>query len=143
MGKCCRAQTLVFEQVLLFLISVAIFIVCFGYFQVYQNHYTYLSAYDQLRGVSSTIEGHVIQLTKFHPLDGSVQVQIPQRVGGELYFMEFSGTDLNVSTSDNRYYVVSNVYELASLGKYSFSGKTASSSGKIIIYKRGTNIILG
>ena len=135
-----KAQTLIFEQVLLFMISVSIFVVCFGLFQLYQSHFTSVSVNDHVKAVRDMISAQVLQLVKFDHLDVSAKLKIPKRISGEIYNMMFTGSGLNVTTGQTGISATSDFYQLGN--RYTFSGNSTSSKGEIIIYKRGYNIIL-
>ncbi len=135
-----KAQTLIFEQVLIFMISVAIFIVCFGLFQLYQSYFTDVSANDQVKAVRDLISAQVLQLSKFEHLNVSAELKIPKKISGEGYDMLFTGSRLNVTIRETGITATSDLYQLGK--RYTFSGNSTSSKGEIIIYKRGYNIIL-
>jgi hypothetical protein len=135
-----RGQALVFEQVLLFMISVAIFVACFAVFQLYHSHFNFVSMNDQVSAVLVVVHSHVTELLRFEPLNASVEFSLPERIGNELYRVRFRDGALNVTTSQTG---VSGSVSLSGLEGYAFSGETASSKGKTVIYKRGRNIIIG
>ena len=135
-----KAQTLVFEQVLLFAISVAIFIVCLGLFQLYQTHFTSVAMNDQVKAVKDMISAQVLEITKFEGLNASVEVIIPRSVGGEGYTVFFTGTGINITTLETGITTASDFYQLGN--RYTFIGNSTSAKGEIIIYKRDYNIIL-
>ncbi len=135
-----KAQTLVFEQVLLFAISVAIFIVCLALFQLYQMHFTSVALNDQVKAVKELVSAQVLEIAKFEELDGFVELKIPKTVGGESYFVLFTGTGINITTLETRTTTASDFYRLGN--RYTFIGNSTSAKGEIIIYKRGYNIIL-
>jgi len=136
-----KAQTLIFEQVLLFLVSVAIFIMCFFVFQTYQGHFSSISMNDQVKGVRDLISSNVLELARFGEMNASVRVRIPERVSGERYRMSFSGYSFNVSTELTKTYAQMDFSDF--LSSRTFSGNSTSSKGEVVIYKRGSNIILG
>jgi hypothetical protein len=135
-----KGQSLIFEQVLLFMISVAIFIVCFGLFQLYQSHFTHISLNDQVKAVRDMVSSQVLQIVKFENLNVTSKLKIPKKISGEEYRLLMTGTGLNVTTEITGITATSNFYQLGE--RYSFSGETISSKGEIIIYKMGNNIII-
>lgn len=44
-----KGQTRIFEEVLIFGISIAIFVTCLSIFQMYQQHFGYVALNDQVR----------------------------------------------------------------------------------------------
>lgn len=138
-----KGQTLVFEQVMLFMIGVAIFIACFGLFQIYQAHYTYVSVNDQSIGVKELVSSQILQLMKFKNNDTTAEIElvVPQTIGGERYDIELPGKSLDITTLQTGTKASSTLYMLGD--SIPMSGKSASSKGKIIIYKNRNKIILG
>jgi len=140
-----KAQSAVFEQVLLFTISVAIFIIALGIFQFYQSYFSSASLSDHTRAVRDIVYNHIAELTQIEDLNASFMLKIPKQLAGEYYTLKINNTEFSVVTQQTGIAAVSNISSL-SLGyggMYTFSGETRSSRGKIIIYKRGHNIILG
>jgi hypothetical protein len=135
-----KAQSLIFEQVLLFMISVAIFIVCFALFQIYESYFTSIALNDQVKAVRDLISSQVLQLIKYEGVDVSTSLRIPKRIGGELYYMSFTGSGLHISTQQSGIAATSDFFRLGDT--YSFYGNSTSAKGEIIIYKSGNNIIL-
>ena len=137
-----KGQTIIIEQVLLFMISVAIFIACFGLFQLYQAHFLYTSLDDQANAVRDVVTSHIIELVRFGEFNASVELNLPKRISNGLYTLSITDDFLNVTPTQTGVISISNLYEMGA-GSYSFSGEAASSAGEIIIYKRGHNIIIG
>lgn len=136
-----KAQTLIFEQVLLFMIAVGIFIVCFFLFQIYQQHYTFVAVNDQTKAVREMVSSQILELVRFEGMNASIKMKIPDRVSGELYEVEIGGGDITVRTGITNTNASSHLYQLDD--KYVLSGVMSSRGGEIIIYKIGNNIILG
>jgi hypothetical protein len=139
-----KGQNAVFEEVLLFGISVAIFIMAFAIFSMYQNHFTSTSINDHTRAVRDIVLGHVVELTRIDDLNASFTMRIPKEIGGEHYTIYLDNNEIGVVTDLTNITVVSNIASLSTVGggKYTFSGETTSSRGELIIYKRGYNIII-
>jgi len=140
-----KGQTRVFEEVLLFAISIAIFVTCLSIFQMYQSHFGYISLTDQTRELGNIVHGHLLQMARLEALDASVVVPIPREISGESYSVSVNDTDITIVTerTQTRYIgrlqMISDELEGAITG---LSGQTSSGKGQIIIYKRGNNIIL-
>jgi len=130
----------IFEQVLLFMISVAIFIVCFALFQIYEDYYSYIAVNDQVKAVRDIISAQAIQLIKYEGLNVTTSLRIPRRIGDEYYNIRFNGTGLNVSLSLSNVAATSDFFRLGD--RFNFYGNSTSAKGEIIIYKRGNNIII-
>ena len=135
-----KGQSVIFEQVLLFMISVAIFIVCFALFQIYEDYYDYVSMNDQIKAVRDIISAQAIQMIKYKDLNVTSSLRIPRRIGGEFYYISFNGTGLNVSMATSNVAANTDFFRLGY--RYRFLGNSTSSKGEIVIYKRGNNIII-
>ncbi len=135
-----KGQSIIFEQVLLFMISVSIFIVCFSLFQIYEDYYNFIALNDQIKAVRDLVSAQVLQLIKHEGFNVSTSMRIPKRISGEFYTISFTGSGLNVSMSISKIAATSDFFRLGD--KYRFYGNSTSAKGEIIIYKRGNNIIL-
>lgn len=136
-----KGQTIVFEQVLLFTISVAIFISSFALFSIYQSHYLSMIKWDQLKGMKEYLVSNIIELSEKEEFESSVVLKIPNRIGNDFYRIRLSNAGLNISfiTGDTDY-DFSPLYWLNS--SYTFGGSVMSDRGKVIIYKKGNSIKL-
>jgi len=136
-----KGQTIVFEQVLLFAIGVAIFIASFALFTAYHSHYITLMRWDQLKSLKEYMVSNIIELSEKGEFESSIIVKIPKRIGNEFYRITLSQEGLNVSffrTSAG--YDFSRLYGLNN--SYTFEGNITSEKGKAIIYKKGNSIKL-
>jgi hypothetical protein len=136
-----KGQTLVFEQVLLFSIGVAIFIASFALFSMYQSHYISAMRWDQLKGVKEYLVSSIIELSEKEEFESSVTLEIPRMIGNDFYRIRLSNSGLNISilTGDIDY-DFSPLYGLGN--SYTFEGSVTSDRGKVIIYKIGNSIKL-
>jgi hypothetical protein len=140
-----KGQTRVFEEVLLFGISIAIFVTCLSIFQMYQNHFGYISLTDQTREIGNIVQGHLMEMARLKDLDASAVISIPMEISGESYTVSLNDTDVTILTQETgtkyigRLQMVSSSLEGSLTG---LSGQASSARGQIIIYKRGSNIIL-
>ncbi|UCD03132.1 MAG: hypothetical protein JSV63_00660 [Candidatus Aenigmatarchaeota archaeon] len=135
-----KGQSIIFEEVLLFGISVAIFIVAFTIFQMYQMNFSSNSLSDHTRSVRDMVLGHVVELTRIGDLNASLTLRIPREMSGEYYHIYINNTNFWVITDETKTTASYSIESMSST--YSFSGETASRMGEIIIYKRGYNIII-
>jgi hypothetical protein len=136
-----KGTTIIFEQVLLFMISVSIFTVCFFFFSLYQTHFTSVAVNDQVKAVRDMISSHVLELTSLREMNATSEVKVPKTISSEFYSVAFAGTVLNVTTLSSR---ISATMDLKGIARdFRLYGNSTSSKGEIIIYKRGNNIILG
>ncbi len=138
MMKKIKAQTLVFENVLLFGIGVAIFVLCYAVFTSYQLYFSGVGNIDQMNRIKNIITSNVLFLEEKETANSSIIIRIPRKIGGQIYKIKLSNEGVNVSTSDS--YVFSSLYILDN--SLYISGKTTSIKGKVTIYKRGNKIII-
>jgi hypothetical protein len=144
-----KAQSLVFEQVLLFSMGVVIFIVCFAAFSVYQSYFSQVSTNDQMNQVSDIIVSEIIKLTqKEYAVNSTIELNIPARIGDRAYIVELSNEELDITIPEPN--GITKTTTIFNLGAYqfdgvtpvSFSGRVTSTSESILIYKKEKEIIL-
>lgn len=137
-----KGQILVFEQVLLFTISVAIFVTSFALFIMYQNYYVSETSGDQLGQVRDYILSHIIEISKNEDFESTATLSIPRRVGNGYYKIKLSDLGINVTfwPVDEGGERFSTLYGLNET--ISFGGEVVSDRGKIVIYKRGNSIYI-
>ena len=135
-----RGQSLIFEQVMLFVVGIAIFIVCFTMFRIYEDHFSDMTMRDQLNGVKDFIVSNILRLSKQGEMNSSIILEIPRRINNQPYEVSLSNDGINITTMASNVYVDSGLYNLTE--SFEFSGKALSSYGKHIIYKKGNKIII-
>lgn len=136
-----KAQVPIFEQVLLFLLGVTIFVVCFAVFSIYQNHFIYIGISDQLDEVKTLVISNIVKLAnRENETESEITMEIPRHVGNEPYRIELSQNGLNIITLVTNISRSSSVYNL----NYSINlnGIVSSMSGKVVIYKKGNEITI-
>jgi hypothetical protein len=136
-----KGQTLVFEQVLLFTIGVAIMITSLALFMMYQNYYLSVTTTDHLAEVKEQIMSNIIKLSEKESLNSSALLEIPQRIGSSYYRTTLSNAGLNITLEQAE--DMSDFSPVYGLNKtFNFSGSVMSDRGKIVIYKKGDSIII-
>jgi hypothetical protein len=134
-----KGQTLVFEQVLIFSISVAIFVVSFALFAMYQNYYTSSSSQDQITGVKEYILSSIIKVCEKKDTNSSIVLSVPRTIGSRFYRISLSPAGLSLAIEG----MASDFSPLYGLNEtFDFSGRAVSDSGKIVVYKSGTSVFL-
>ncbi len=134
-----KGQTMVFEQVLIFGIGVAIFAASFALFAMYQSHYSSSSSQDQLTGVKEYVLSSIVRMCNEDNTNSSAVLGIPKTIGDRFYKISLSPDGLNLSIEN----VAADFSPLYGLEKrFEFSGMALSDLGKIIIYKRGTSVFI-
>ena len=135
-----KAQTMIFEQVILFTIGVTIFVMCFAAFNVYQDYYESVSLNDQLGQLKSWVSSHIIRITENPEADASIILDIPRRIAGEEYEIELSDEGITIASFLTKTYKKSSLFNLTQ--QYNFSGRITSTGRTFIIYKKGNEIII-
>jgi len=136
-----KAQTMIFERVILFFAGVVIFVICFAVFLSYQSYFMDVGSYDQLDQIGNHIKSSIIKAAKTGA-DTNVRmyVDIPPRIGNDDYAIEFSQNGLNLITATGK------------TGSFTFYGlnetfqfdnkRIVSTVRKFLIYKNGNRIII-
>lgn len=137
-----KGQTLVFEQVILFVIGVMIFIVCFFSFSAYQSYFSQAGKTDQLEQVSNYIAYAIVKTSEsWNSTSSYFTINIPTTIGGEIYRVELLSYGLNVTTLPSMNYSFTNLYGIYKLTELDES-EVSSTNGKVVLYKNGNKIIL-
>ncbi|MBN2042378.1 MAG: hypothetical protein JW754_01075 [Candidatus Aenigmarchaeota archaeon] len=135
-----KGQTIVFEQVLIFSISVAIFIAAFTLFSMYQTQYMSITTRDHLAGVKEYVMSNIIDIAKKEGFNSSLTVKIPRTISNRLYILDLNNNGLYVNMTGG------GIYEFSGLGvlndTFTFGGQVSSDLGVIVIYKKGDKILL-
>ncbi|MBN1222976.1 MAG: hypothetical protein JXB23_06980 [Candidatus Aminicenantes bacterium] len=128
---------MVFEQVLIFGIGVAIFAASFALFIMYQNHYTQTSSQNQLTGVKEYVLSSIIRICEKEDVNTSVILNVPRTIGNNYYKISLSPEGLNLTIEG----IASDYSPLYNLnGRFDFSGMAISDLGKIVIYRMGNEV---
>ena len=142
-----KGQTTIFESVVLFAVSVIIFIVLISIFGIYQNFYLSSNIIDQLEEVNTFLTSNILFLAE-KDADSIVTVEIPKTIGTYDYEIRVvravDGADndgLNISvlaTGQSSFTTLFNLTE-----RYNVSGeRILSRRGRVIINKQRNRIIL-
>jgi len=137
-----KGQTLVFERLLLFMISVVVFIVCFAIFVSYQEYFVGVSITDQIRAVGNHVSSKILKVAaQDYSEEAVIKVDIPQRIGDETYMIKLSNVGLNITTGESGVSSLFKLYDINS--SFDLGGSTIMSSiSEFMIYKKGNRIIL-
>jgi hypothetical protein len=139
-SKSMKAQSMVFEQAMLFSISVAIFVACFAIFSLYNNHFSTITLNDGMDQVSEYIISNIVKLSEKKDANSSVILEIPRRINDQVYNISLTNEGLTLQSTTTRVSRFSNLYGMNEF--FNLTGKSVSEEGKIIIYKKGNLIIL-
>ena len=137
-----KAQTLVFERVLLFFIGVIIFVVCFAVFTNYQDYFLGIGTDDQLEDVGNYISYNILRLAeKGAGEEAEIKVSIPPMIGNEQYTVILTNAGLEIITAKTEKNIFLKLYGLNET--FEFGGeRVISSRGEFLIYKKQNRIIL-
>jgi len=147
-----RGQIVVFENVLVFAISIVIFIFCFTIFMNLQDYYINVGVHDQLNKIQNIVATAVITVAENSDINASIDVKLPKTIAGEYYELRLWGaTDTNPSGNLtiklNEVEKSSEIFGLGCCGVtacpsgcFSFSGRALSQKGKVRVYKNGGQI---
>jgi len=136
-----KAVSMIIEYSLLFMFGIIIFISCVSVFSSYDAYFNSVSVNDHLTEVNEYVKSSIIKLAETGSgEDSSVTLAIPKKIGNENYMIELSDKGLNITSINTRISKYSSLYNLN--GTYSFSGKSISTAGSVIIYKTGNQIII-
>ncbi len=135
-----KAQSLIFEQVILFSIGVVIFIMCFAVFNIYQNYFSSVGINDQLDQIRSWVSSNILKLVENRDANSSMILEIPRRLAGEEYEIEINGEGIRVMSYLTQTEKQTPLFNLSN--QYTLSGKVVSTGRRFIIYKRGNEIII-
>jgi len=138
-----KGQSLIFEQVLLFSMSVTVFIISFAVFNIYQGYFLSVGGENQLDQVKEWVSANILKLAeKGTAGTSSVTIPIPRTIENTAYTIELSSADLTVKTTVPP--VKTKISTLYSLNSYfTFSpAKVPSVNGKITIKKENNQIII-
>jgi len=133
-------QSIIFEQVLLFGIGVAIFIALFAVFTVYQNYFASANLRNQLDEVKDVIVSNIMKLAEKGNVTAYMTMEIPREISDEGYEIILSNRGLNVTSLITGVWKFSSLYGLNE--SYNLTGRVMSVLGRFIIYKKENKIIL-
>lgn len=137
-----KGQVQVFEQVLLFMIGVLIFIVCFASFSAYESYFVTTGNEDQLIQVRDYIAYAIVKASEgWDTTDLYATLDLPKTIGGELYTVKLSPKGLNVTAMSSMKSKFTDLYGL-NLTTELVESEVPSSYGRIVLYKNGNKIIL-
>jgi hypothetical protein len=131
---------MIFEQVLLFGIGVAIFVVLFVAFAAYQNYFSSINLQNQLSEVKDVMVMNILKVVEKENVTAHVMLEIPRRISDEGYEIVLSNSGLYVNSLVSKVTRSSTLYGLNE--SYDMTGSVMSVLGRIIIYKKGNKIIL-
>lgn len=137
-----KGASLVFEQVMLFMIGVTIFIVSMSIFRSYEIYYTNAITHEQLDEVSGMITSNLLTFSHDPGVNSTMRMSVPHMVGNEHYIIRLNQSGLNLTTMGSGRQSFS---PLSSINRtFTLSGGFSTVHGsEFLIYKRGNQIIIG
>ncbi len=135
-----KAQSLIFEQVMLFAVGIILFIICLAIFTIYQNHYRSVGLDDKLDELKEWIASNIIKVAENgENVNITISLKIPRTIENEAYIIRLDSNGLNITTRKKSKF--SSLYNLNK--SFELGGKRIiSTEGGFIIYKKENKIIL-
>jgi hypothetical protein len=135
-----KGINLVFEQVMLFLIGVAIFIFSFSAFNLYEYQFTDTIKKGQMVEVSTWIVSNLILVSeKSDEAETIINAKVPRLIGNENYKIELVQQGLNLTSSSGLTYIFS---PLKSINQsYTLSGSFSTTRGDEFRIRKSKNSI--
>lgn len=141
MHKRKKGQTPIIETVLLFGVSITIFVILATVFISYQGFFLSANAVDQLEEVNMFVTAHILQLAVKEGVDSLVTIEIPKAIANEQYEIRAVSNGINITTHTTRKTTFTPLFNLTE--KINISGdRILSRRGRVIINKQGNRIIL-
>jgi len=125
---------IVFEQVMLFAISVTLFLVSISVFSVYQNYYLDVGTENQLDEVKEWVAASILRVAINDKAESTVIIHIPREIGGAVYRIDAGGQKIIVTNLLTEQTTEAFLYGLNDM--YTFSGEVTSNKGKLTIVKK-------
>jgi hypothetical protein len=137
-----KGVSLIFEQVMLFLIGIMIFLACFSIFRSYEYHFSNSIMNEHLEEVSDWVVSNIMGFSREDGVNSTLRVTVPELVGNEHYKINLTQSGLNITTLQSGRTIFS---PLARINRtFSLDGAFSTVHGsEFVIYKRGTQIIIG
>jgi hypothetical protein len=138
-----KGVSIIFEQVLLFLIGVIIFLVSFSTFRSYEYYFGESIMTNQLNEVNEWVVSNIIAMSeKERTVNTTLRIKVPQMVGNELYEVRLTQEGLNTTTLDSRRSIFSPLIGV-NQSYFLMGGFSTLHGNEFVIYKRGNKIIIG
>jgi hypothetical protein len=140
MGK--KGVSMIFEQVLLFMIGLVIFLVCFSIFRSYETYFNNSIGQSQMEEVGEMIHSSILMFSEKEGTNSTLKLRVPGIIGGEPYYIRLTQEGLNLTGLRSGRSVFS---PLNSINRsYALSGVFSTLHGdEFLLYKRGDEIIIG
>ncbi|MBL7206345.1 MAG: hypothetical protein ISS36_01960 [Candidatus Aenigmarchaeota archaeon] len=133
-----KAQARVFEEVILFLFGVMIFITFLAFYNSYQLYFLSVGEENQIIEIKNLVVSNIVKLAT-KPGDSSIIMKIPPKIGDIPYTIELSDTGILLRGSKMN---TSNLYNIKELTGGTLGGSVWSTQGKVTIIKKENNINL-
>ncbi len=140
MGRKKKGFSIIIEQVMLFSISVAIFLISFTVFTIYQNYFISVNTSNQLDQVTEWVSSSILGAARTGSSNSSHTISIPRYLENAVYEVELSQTGLEVRNLLNGDSRNSTLYALNET--FSLSGTVNSLKGRLTIKKELDKIII-
>lgn len=136
-----KGQSLIFEQVLLFSFSVAIFIAAFTIFSFYQDFYVSSSSNNHLDQTKEWISSQILKTAEQSESTQSLFIlPIPKKIENNVYVIRLTNEGLEVENIISNTTASSTLYSLGE--NFTLSGNVSSINGRITIKREDKQIII-
>jgi len=135
-----KGQSSIFEEIILFGISVFIFITLFFVFNSFQAQSLKTTGNDMIEEISNYIISTIVEISAVDG-DYSVIISIPERINNQPYIIVLNDTGYTLKVEPDGPVYSSNIYGIQNSGGIEIEDNTiASISKKMMIYKRAGKI---
>lgn len=135
-----KGQSLVFEQVLLFGFSVAIFIAAVLVFNIYQDYFLSVSHNNQLDEAGELVKSQILKLSQFSDSSNAlITLTVPRSING-VYEIRLDQEGIEVENLLTQELSHSQLFSLNET--YGLSGSVTSENGKVLIKKEANQITI-
>ncbi len=143
-SKRLKAQIIVIEQVLLFGMGVAIFLICIMAFNIHNSYFSTIAANDQLNELSAVISSNIVKLSQLEEnTDSFITMDIPEKIANREYTIKLDSSGLEITLHGLEELSKScSIFSLEQSDLIFKSGEVYSKSKMLMIYKKGNEIII-
>ena len=137
-----KGVSLIFEQVMLFVVGVVIFIISLSIFNTYERYYTETIVVNQIENIQQDIVSNLLTFYYNDEINSTLRMSVPEMVGSEHYDIRINQSGLSLTTKVSR---KSSFAPLSRINDtFILSGGFSTVHGsEFLIYKRGNQIIIG
>jgi len=138
-----KAESMIFEQVLLFGMGVIIFVACFSAFSIYQSYFSAVSSNDQIEQVRDILVSSIMKLSqKGYEMESTIELDLPRTIDGKAYIIELNDESFTIALQGTKPIEKTSVFFNIGQSELLLSGRVISTSDSVLIYKKENEIIM-